>query len=970
MSRTNKIFRNQLIALVVVTFILLSLQVMAGTNEGSIDSEQKKIYVYPDYPKEIPTYRKLHSSLSNFLDIYYERGFEAASEFAGYNCIYLKDRNVKVDLLMMPDRLPGEIPEATLKKSGAIIDAQSEHFMTLYVPIENLAQLSEALKIVCMLHSPIKPIQTVVSEGFELVGGEPFHDAGITGEGVSVAVMDFGYSFLADRQNEGELPENFVERDYTGQGIGWGGTHGTRCAEILFDFVPDAEFWLVKIGGWAHVENAMNDLANNGVDIVSMSFGYFAPFSVSYFLGDDPLSMATNRAFENGTLPVIAAGNNALQHYRGIFDNRDQGNSHHFGEDNGMWLGTMNHFMLNQEPRWLNNGDFIGIFLYWDDFPRTDQDYALMAWRWDGAQWVWVATANNNLQAQGGGIYPGEFMEGNIQIAGYYAISVVSVDVDRVMDFTLWTSSTLFYSTPEGSILTPGRASEAITVGAIDHNIWQDDHDEPIFYSGRGPTYAGVMKPDICGPTNVSTATGALGGTSCATPHVAGAAGLILSENPDMTAGDLREYLATHAIDQGPEGFDNLFGHGKVNIELGEPQPRDLTVPLNVNWNMISINVTPPEEMWEREEGPDVILMTEQLRIDEENHHLLLMKNEDGLFYLPAFGFNNIPYWDLIEGYLIKVDEDIQACWSGEPIPADADIPLERDWNLVAYYPTYELDASVPDYYVLSPIIDNVMIAKDGDGNFMLPSFDFSNMPPWRETQGYQVRVDEDVVLNYPEEQDENAALTPHSQLDWESRKTSENMSVLITSISGIEINQNDQIVAYNSNGRIVGVGTIDTDGRCGIAVWGDETQTEKIDGLLEGEAFKLKLWNAEREIEADLAVESLQSGQGLTYSTDSYIVLDVSVDVTIPKDFFLSNIYPNPFNSTTMITYGLPVASNVSLKLYELSGRMIQTLVDGERQEGIQTTILSADDLPSGLYFIRLSASGHVFTRKVMLVR
>jgi len=54
MSRTNKIFRNQLIALVVVTFILLSLQVMAGTNEGSIDSEQKKIYVYPDYPKELP----------------------------------------------------------------------------------------------------------------------------------------------------------------------------------------------------------------------------------------------------------------------------------------------------------------------------------------------------------------------------------------------------------------------------------------------------------------------------------------------------------------------------------------------------------------------------------------------------------------------------------------------------------------------------------------------------------------------------------------------------------------------------------------------------------------------------------------------------------------------------------------------------------------------------------------------------
>jgi len=326
MSRTSQVFRNQLILLVVVTFSLSPIPGLVGNNVGSIDSEQAKVYVYPDYPKEKPTFPKLHSSLSNFLDIFYEKGFEAASEFAENNCIYLEDGNVKVDLLMMPDRLPGEIPESTLKEFGAIIDAQSEHFMTLYVPIENLAQISEALKIVCMLHSPIKPVQTVVSEGFALVGGEPFHDAGITGEGVTVAVMDFGYTNLANLQNQGELPANYVGRDYTGQGIGWGSTHGTRCAEILYDFVPDAEFWLVRIGGWAHVENAMNDLINGDVDIVSMSFGYFWPFS-SYFLGDDPLSMVCNRAFENRMLPVIAAGNSAHQHYRGIFDDRVEENS-------------------------------------------------------------------------------------------------------------------------------------------------------------------------------------------------------------------------------------------------------------------------------------------------------------------------------------------------------------------------------------------------------------------------------------------------------------------------------------------------------------------------------------------------------------------------------------------------------------------------------------------------------------------
>ncbi|MBT7617441.1 MAG: hypothetical protein HN590_09185, partial [Calditrichaeota bacterium] len=80
------------------------------------------------------------------------------------------------------------------------------------------------------------------------------------------------------------------------------------------------------------------------------------------------------------------------------------------------------------------------------------------------------------------------------------------------------------------------------------------------------------------------------------------------------------------------------------------------------------------------------------------------------------------------------------------------DIPLEAGWNLIAYLPTYELDASAPNFPVLAPIIDNVLIAKDVHGRFMFPELNFSNMPPWRETQGYQVDVNEDVVLNYPDE--------------------------------------------------------------------------------------------------------------------------------------------------------------------------------------------------------------------------
>ncbi len=436
------------------------------------------------------------------------------------------------------------------------------------------------------------------------------------------------------------------------------------------------------------------------------------------------------------------------------------------------------------------------------------------------------------------------------------------------------------------------------------------------------------------------------------------------------------EFAASPEIEEGPATW---IADGFTELSLDAVGSREIRVLLDAGWNMISINVSPQdEELWVREEGPDIRRMLEQLRIDEEQHHIQLFKDGNGRFYTPAFGFNNIPYWNLFEGYQANVDEDVEAVWTGEEIPADTDVPLNMTWNLIAYLPTYELDASSPDFYVLSPIIDFVFLAKDVDGRFMSPQFNFSNMPPWRETQGYQVKIESDdpIILNYPPEQeglacqDESAVRCPQRESAVRcphlTENTGENMSVLVTSINGIRTNAGDQIGAFNSDGRIVGVGTIYTDGRCGLAVWGDDPLTDEVDGLLEGEVFELRLLDSGQ----NLLIESIQSGQGLVYKTDEFTVLDVAVETSIPTEFYLTQAYPNPFNSTTIITYGLPVESNVSLNLYDLSGRLIQTLIEGKGQAGVQTTILNAANLPSGLYFVRLSASAHVFTRKVMLVR
>jgi hypothetical protein len=87
-------------------------------------------------------------------------------------------------------------------------------------------------------------------------------------------------------------------------------------------------------------------------------------------------------------------------------------------------------------------------------------------------------------------------------------------------------------------------------------------------------------------------------------------------------------------------------------------------------------------------------------------------------------------------------------------------------------------------------------------------------------------------------------------------------------------------------------------------------------------------------------------------------------------SEFALSQNYPNPFNPETSISYTLAEASRVSLKVYNISGEEIATLVNGNENSGIHTVNFSAANLPTGLYFYRLDAGDFSATRKMMLLK
>ncbi len=88
------------------------------------------------------------------------------------------------------------------------------------------------------------------------------------------------------------------------------------------------------------------------------------------------------------------------------------------------------------------------------------------------------------------------------------------------------------------------------------------------------------------------------------------------------------------------------------------------------------------------------------------------------------------------------------------------------------------------------------------------------------------------------------------------------------------------------------------------------------------------------------------------------------------PQTFELYQNYPNPFNPITQIRYRLPVSSKVRLEVFDMLGRRIATLVEARQEAGEYQMRFNAENLPSGIYLLRLQAGGFSDTKKMLLVK
>ncbi|MFC2150254.1 C25 family cysteine peptidase [Calditrichota bacterium] len=137
--------------------------------------------------------------------------------------------------------------------------------------------------------------------------------------------------------------------------------------------------------------------------------------------------------------------------------------------------------------------------------------------------------------------------------------------------------------------------------------------------------------------------------------------------------------------------------------------------------------------------------------------------------------------------------------------------------------------------------------------------------------------------------------------------------------------------------------------------------------------------WNHARGLELTFAdrypasIAIVENGRAIKFTTDmpdNLVSVRDTPAIQLPAAFKLSEPYPNPFNSRTAVEFSLPEMADVRLSLWDTEGRFVKDIVIGSRQAGVHTATLHAEDIPSGMYMLRLESGAMLQHRKVVLVR
>jgi hypothetical protein len=360
------------------------------------------------------------------------------------------------------------------------------------------------------------------------------HDAGVTGDGVDVGVVDVTQFDVAS--------DALADRVAGARSFGDGGvwtrgetTHGTAAAAVVTSVAPDANLYLASVSDGESFARAVRWLVEAGADVV------VTPVA-AYGKPDDAsgrFARAAAWAAERGAVVVAPTGNLGRSHWTG----RHDGGAVSFGGDTRNYL--------------VGDGDRASLWLSW---PRnaTSDSYAVELYGESGNE-TWLVARSTPYERDSA---PNAHLAARVNPAADHFVVVRGPSAPTKTRLSLSSSThVLEHGQRRGSVAAPAVAESVVSVGAYDSETAVSTP-----YSGAGTLSDGRRGVDILGPERVDAAgvPASFEGTSAAAAYVAGVATLVTDAAPALPASRVEALLAEYATDAGVAGVDPLAGHGRV----------------------------------------------------------------------------------------------------------------------------------------------------------------------------------------------------------------------------------------------------------------------------------------------------------------------------------------------------------------------------------------------------------------------
>ena len=367
--------------------------------------------------------------------------------------------------------------------------------------------------------------------------------------------------------------------------------------------------------------------------------------------------------------------------------------------------------------------------------------------------------------------------------------------------------------------------------------------------------------------------------------------------------------LAIHTDRFAAEGSSLLLG-------LSTARRDSLRIDLQAGWNMISSFVAPDEA--------GLLPLLEQL-----GQTAVLLRDDLGRVVVPSTATNQVGVWQATEGYQLKVAADTSLLLIGSRLdPAETPIELQPGWQMISYLRNQPGTLGGQ----LAAVAGRLELVKNNAGRVYMPAYGIDDIGAMLPGQGYRLKVSAAATLLYPPnlQQEEVSALRPptgllpltHFLLDT-SYNTGNNSTLIFPAASlAAFVADGDELGLFNSAGQLCGAGRW-TAGNLALTAWGDDATTDETDGLLEGEAYSLRLWRQQTAEELPLLLTFAQ-GDGLYGLDDIEIVAGVELVSTDAGPWPMAaqlHVFPNPAREAFFVQ--LPAKAQ-QLWVYDQAGRQL----------------------------------------------